>query len=105
MTLIYLDQALNEVRQRRLIQALALSRADVRRAITTGAVKRLGPKMMLLIACRHGCGRTTAVPQVLSHRVGRDVTDGHVLAYSPVEADRTARPQSRPLRPTGFGGQ
>jgi copper/silver efflux system protein len=55
--LIYLDQALNEVRRRRLIQALALSRADVRRAITTGAVKRLGPKMMRLIAYRHGCGR------------------------------------------------
>jgi len=37
--------------------------------------------------------------------ISGDVTDCRVLAYSPVEADRTARSQSRPSRPAGFDRQ
>ncbi|HLZ66543.1 MAG TPA: efflux RND transporter permease subunit [Aliidongia sp.] len=52
--LIYLDQALGEVRQHRLDEGLALSRSDLRWAIMTGAVERVRPKMMTVVAIMAG---------------------------------------------------
>ena len=46
--LIYLDHAMVEVRRRG--EGLALSRADLRQAIMTGAVERVRPKMMTVVA-------------------------------------------------------
>ena len=52
--LIYLDHALAEIRQQRLEQGLILSRADLGRAIMTGAVERVRPKMMTVVAIMAG---------------------------------------------------
>jgi copper/silver efflux system protein len=52
--LIYLDHALAEIRQHRLVEGVALSRADLRRAIMTGAVERVRPKMMTVVAIMAG---------------------------------------------------
>jgi Cu(I)/Ag(I) efflux system membrane protein CusA/SilA len=52
--LIYLDHALTEIRQQRLLEGVALSRGDVRRAIMHGAVERMRPKMMTVVAIMAG---------------------------------------------------
>jgi Cu(I)/Ag(I) efflux system membrane protein CusA/SilA len=52
--LIYLDHALAEIRQQRQGEGLALSRADLGRAIMTGAVERVRPKMMTVVAIMAG---------------------------------------------------
>jgi Cu(I)/Ag(I) efflux system membrane protein CusA/SilA len=52
--LIYLDHALGEIGGRRLAEGGALSRADVRRAIMAGAVERVRPKMMTVVAIMAG---------------------------------------------------
>jgi Cu(I)/Ag(I) efflux system membrane protein CusA/SilA len=52
--LIYLDQALAEIRQQRLVEGVTLSRADLRRAIIAGAVERVRPKMMTVVAIMAG---------------------------------------------------
>jgi Cu(I)/Ag(I) efflux system membrane protein CusA/SilA len=52
--LIYLDHALAEIRRRRCAEGVALSRADLRRAIMTGAVERVRPKMMTVTAIMAG---------------------------------------------------
>lgn len=52
--LIYLDHALAEIRQRRLDQGVALTRADLQRAIMHGAVERVRPKMMTVVAIMAG---------------------------------------------------
>ena len=52
--LIYLDHALAEIRQRRLVEGRVLSRADLRQAIMTGAVERVRPKMMTVVAIMAG---------------------------------------------------
>ncbi len=52
--LIYLDHALAEIRQQRLLEGVALSRGDVRRAIMHGAVERVRPKMMTVVAIMAG---------------------------------------------------
>jgi copper/silver efflux system protein len=52
--LIYLDHALAEIRQRRLDEGVALTRADLQRAIMTGAVERVRPKMMTVVAIMAG---------------------------------------------------
>jgi Cu(I)/Ag(I) efflux system membrane protein CusA/SilA len=52
--LIYLDQALTEIRQQRRAEGAALSRADLRRAIMAGAVERVRPKMMTVVAIMAG---------------------------------------------------
>jgi hypothetical protein len=61
----YLDHALNEIRQQRLLEGVALTRADLQRAIMTGAVERLRPKMM---TGRRDLGRIAADP--LEHGYG-----------------------------------
>jgi Cu(I)/Ag(I) efflux system membrane protein CusA/SilA len=52
--LIYLDHALAEIRQQRLLEGVPLSRADLRRAIIHGAVERVRPKMMTVVAIMAG---------------------------------------------------
>ncbi len=52
--LIYLDHALSEIRQQRLLQGAALTRADLQAAIMEGAVERVRPKMMTVVAIMAG---------------------------------------------------
>jgi copper/silver efflux system protein len=52
--LIYLDHALTDIRQRRPVEGVALSRSDLRLAIMTGAVDRVRPKMMTVVAIMAG---------------------------------------------------
>ncbi|WP_197426556.1 MULTISPECIES: efflux RND transporter permease subunit, partial [Hyphomicrobiales] len=52
--LIYLDQALKEVRARCAAEGRAFTRADLRDAIMLGAVERLRPKIMTVIAIMAG---------------------------------------------------
>jgi Cu(I)/Ag(I) efflux system membrane protein CusA/SilA len=66
--LIYLDHALAEIRQQRLGEGMALSRADLRRAIMTGAVERVRPKMMTVVAIMAGL-----LPILWSNGTGSEV--------------------------------
>jgi Cu(I)/Ag(I) efflux system membrane protein CusA/SilA len=52
--LIYLDRALAEVRERCEIENRALTRADLQAAIMEGAVERVRPKMMTVVAIMAG---------------------------------------------------
>ena len=52
--LIYLNQALAEIRERRAAEGWTLSRADLREAIMEGAVERVRPKMMTVVAIMAG---------------------------------------------------
>jgi Cu(I)/Ag(I) efflux system membrane protein CusA/SilA len=52
--LIYLNQALAEIRQRRIDEGRMLSRGDLRKAIMEGAVERVRPKMMTVFAIMAG---------------------------------------------------
>jgi Cu(I)/Ag(I) efflux system membrane protein CusA/SilA len=52
--LIYLDHALAETRRQRLDEGLALSREVLHRAIISGAVERVRPKMMTVVAIMAG---------------------------------------------------
>ncbi|MBX9912187.1 MAG: CusA/CzcA family heavy metal efflux RND transporter [Beijerinckiaceae bacterium] len=52
--LIYLDQALKEVRARCAAEGRAFTRADLQEAIMLGAVERLRPKIMTVIAIMAG---------------------------------------------------
>jgi Cu(I)/Ag(I) efflux system membrane protein CusA/SilA len=52
--LIYLDQAFSEIRQERELQGVRLTRSDLREAIMMGAVERVRPKMMTVVAIMAG---------------------------------------------------
>jgi copper/silver efflux system protein len=52
--LIYLDQALKHLEAKRQAQGRQLTRADLHVAIMTGAVDRVRPKMMTVIAIMAG---------------------------------------------------
>ena len=52
--LIYLDHALTEIRQQRLLEGAALTREDLQQAIMHGAVERVRPKMMTVVAIMAG---------------------------------------------------
>ena len=52
--LIYLDHALGTVRADRAREGRALTRADLRAAIMEGAVERVRPKMMTVVAIMAG---------------------------------------------------
>ena len=52
--LIYLDQELARIRQQRLLENIALTRSDLQRAIMHGAVERVRPKMMTVVAIMAG---------------------------------------------------
>jgi Cu(I)/Ag(I) efflux system membrane protein CusA/SilA len=52
--LIYLHHSLAEIRQRRLAEGRTLSQLDLREAILNGAVERVRPKMMTVVAIMAG---------------------------------------------------
>jgi len=52
--LIYLDHALAEVKREREEQGAPITKADLHRAIMTGAVERVRPKMMTVVAIMGG---------------------------------------------------
>jgi Cu(I)/Ag(I) efflux system membrane protein CusA/SilA len=52
--LIYLEHALAEVREKRRLEGAILSREDLQRAIMHGAVERVRPKMMTVVAIMAG---------------------------------------------------
>ncbi|MFA5937725.1 MAG: CusA/CzcA family heavy metal efflux RND transporter [Sinimarinibacterium sp.] len=52
--LIYLDHALDEIRRQRAARGEPLTAADLRQAIVTGAVERVRPKMMTVVAIMAG---------------------------------------------------
>jgi copper/silver efflux system protein len=52
--LIYLNQALAEIKERRAVEGRTLSRVDLREAIMEGAVERVRPKMMTVVAIMAG---------------------------------------------------
>jgi copper/silver efflux system protein len=65
---IYLDQALNEVRAEREAEGLVFTRSDLNRAIMLGAVERVRPKIMTVIAIMAGL-----VPILWSTGAGSEV--------------------------------
>jgi copper/silver efflux system protein len=67
--LIYLNQALAEIRERRAAEGQALSRADLHDAIMEGAVERVRPKMMTVIAIMAGL-----LPIMWSTGTGSEIT-------------------------------
>ena len=66
--LIYLDHALEAVRAERAMEGRALTRADLRAAIMEGAVERVRPKMMTVVAIMAGL-----VPILWSTGTGSEV--------------------------------
>jgi len=52
--LIYLDQAMKEIHARRLADGMPFTRADLHEAIMLGAVERVRPKMMTVVAIMAG---------------------------------------------------
>ncbi|MBI3445352.1 MAG: efflux RND transporter permease subunit, partial [Magnetospirillum sp.] len=52
--LIYLDHALNELKAKRVAEGLPFTRADLYEAIMEGAVERVRPKMMTVVAIMAG---------------------------------------------------
>src|SRR6201985_488180 len=52
--LIYLDHALDEIRRQRQLEGVELTRGDLQWAIMTGAVERVRPKMMTVVAIMAG---------------------------------------------------
>jgi Cu(I)/Ag(I) efflux system membrane protein CusA/SilA len=66
--LIYLDHALAEIREQRLDEGIALTRVDLRRAIMNGAVERVRPKMMTVVAIMAGL-----LPILWSNGTGSEV--------------------------------
>jgi len=66
--LIYLDQALKELKDRREHEGRALTAADLHTAIMSGAVERVRPKMMTVAAIMAGL-----LPIMWSHGTGAEV--------------------------------
>lgn len=66
--LIYLDHALQEVTARRRSEGRPLSHDDVQQAVITGAVERVRPKMMTVVAIMAGL-----LPIMWSHGTGSEV--------------------------------
>ncbi|WP_343231881.1 efflux RND transporter permease subunit [Thermomonas sp.] len=66
--LLYLDQALQEIQARRQNDGLRPSHDDLQQAIITGAVERVRPKMMTVVAIMAGL-----LPIMWSHGTGAEV--------------------------------
>jgi Cu(I)/Ag(I) efflux system membrane protein CusA/SilA len=66
--LIYLDNALKEIKARRVEEGRALTRDDLYDAIMEGAVERVRPKMMTVAAIMAGL-----LPIMWSHGAGAEV--------------------------------
>ncbi len=70
--LIYLDHAWEEVKRRRAAEGRAATRADLHDAIMFGAVERVRPKIMTVVAIMAGA---VADPVVDGHRLGSHAAD------------------------------
>ncbi|HEU4475935.1 MAG TPA: CusA/CzcA family heavy metal efflux RND transporter, partial [Methyloceanibacter sp.] len=66
--LIYLDQAMKEIKARREREGLAFTREDLHAAVMSGAVERVRPKMMTVAAITAGL-----LPIMWSHGTGAEV--------------------------------
>ena len=66
--LIYLDNALKEIAERRATEGLGLIKADLYAAVMEGAVERVRPKMMTVVAIMAGL-----LPILWSHGTGSEV--------------------------------
>jgi copper/silver efflux system protein len=66
--LIYLDHALDELQQRRAAEGQAFTRDDLKTAVIAGAVERVRPKMMTVVAIMAGL-----LPIMWSHGTGAEV--------------------------------
>ena len=66
--LIYLDNALKELKERRQREGKPFTRADLHQAIMTGAVERVRPKMMTVAAIMAGL-----LPIMWTHGTGAEV--------------------------------
>jgi Cu(I)/Ag(I) efflux system membrane protein CusA/SilA len=66
--LIYLDHALHELQQRRAAEGQAFTRDDLKTAVIAGAVERVRPKMMTVVAIMAGL-----LPIMWSHGTGAEV--------------------------------
>jgi copper/silver efflux system protein len=66
--LIYLEQAMAEVKEERMRQSQPFTRTDLRAAIMLGAVERVRPKMMTVVAIMAGL-----VPILWSTGAGSEV--------------------------------
>jgi copper/silver efflux system protein len=66
--LIYLDNALKEKIERRMTEGQSLTRADLYTAVMEGAVERVRPKMMTVVAIMAGL-----LPILWSHGTGSEV--------------------------------
>ena len=66
--LIYLDHALEELKQRRLREGKPFTREDLHEAIMSGAVERVRPKMMTVTAIMAGL-----LPIMWTHGAGAEV--------------------------------
>jgi Cu(I)/Ag(I) efflux system membrane protein CusA/SilA len=66
--LIYLDNALKEIAERRASEGRRLSKADLYAAVMEGAVERVRPKMMTVVAIMAGL-----LPILWSHGTGSEV--------------------------------
>ncbi|KAA0576131.1 efflux RND transporter permease subunit [Azospirillum sp. B21] len=66
--LIYLDHALQDMKRRRAAEGLAMTKADLYEAIMEGAVERVRPKMMTVVAIMAGL-----LPIMWSHGTGSEV--------------------------------
>jgi len=66
--LIYLDNALKEITERRASEGRGLTRSDLYAAVMEGAVERVRPKMMTVVAIMAGL-----LPILWSHGTGSEV--------------------------------
>src|SRR6516162_5962759 len=66
--LIYLDHALDELQHRRAAEGQAFTRDDLKTAVMAGAVERVRPKMMTVVAIMAGL-----LPIMWSHGTGAEV--------------------------------
>jgi Cu(I)/Ag(I) efflux system membrane protein CusA/SilA len=66
--LIYIDQALAALRQQRALEGAPFTRADLHVAVTAGAVERVRPKMMTVVAIMAGL-----LPIMWNHGTGAEV--------------------------------
>jgi Cu(I)/Ag(I) efflux system membrane protein CusA/SilA len=66
--LLYLDHALEDIRARCAAEGRTFSAADLQRAIVSGAVERVRPKMMTVVAIMAGL-----LPIMWSHGSGSEV--------------------------------
>jgi len=113
--LIYLDHALAEFRARREAEGLPFTRDDLHAAIMSGAVERVRPKMMTVVAIMAGL-----LPIMWSHGTGAEVmqriavpmiggmVSSTVLTlivipaiYAVVKAPKVSRAVGRPVEPEG----